>query len=630
MHEDGVAAAESVMTFVSYAQNFEDVLLWRALADVENGRYIDIGAQHPVVDSVSLAFYKAGWRGIHVEPAPYYAGLLREARPDETVIEAAVTDAQGPIDFYEIVGTGLSTGSQNIAHHHRPLGFEQRKLTVPCVRLDSLFEAAGDTAHWIKIDVEGMEADVLRSWGDSPARPWILVIESTFPGSQNPAHQEWILNVLDRAYVETFYDGLSRYFVHGSQAHLKAAFEAPANVFDGFVVTRDHFSARANRENLERAEERNHKQEAAHAELAAQLSGASEELAAERSRTGDLEERLAAAVQSLAAMREETAAAASQLAQAQASQAAIARELADVSRQYAATIDAAARDRQAAEAELAAEIDRYQAALEQSRSAVMRADALIRAAQQPPGRWRSLGQFLGLARPPLAWRALATWSLPGTGDPNPLPATQEARQETTTTMHNPAGQQARNPYLRANSLAELLAWYDVDFVRCAYVTVLGRQPDPEGEEYYTDRLRRGHSKHSVLWQLRTSSEGPSHDPGIAGFDKELRRHRNARDRRFGWLVRLITGREADTRWERRLRAIENLLGSTARTVAPAEIGPALRDVLATQLTSLIEARDASHRRAEAGMVPEPAEYGEVRGRLSPRAQKLYDCIFAAK
>ena len=76
--------------FISYAQNFEDVMLWRALHHVENGHYIDIGAQDPVADSVSLAFYERGWRGVHVEPVPTHVAALRAARPDETVIEAAV------------------------------------------------------------------------------------------------------------------------------------------------------------------------------------------------------------------------------------------------------------------------------------------------------------------------------------------------------------------------------------------------------------------------------------------------------------------------------------------------------------------------------------------------------------
>ena len=51
------------MSFVSYAQNFEDVLLWRALRDAEPKSYFDIGAQDPTINSISLAFYEAGWRG---------------------------------------------------------------------------------------------------------------------------------------------------------------------------------------------------------------------------------------------------------------------------------------------------------------------------------------------------------------------------------------------------------------------------------------------------------------------------------------------------------------------------------------------------------------------------------------
>ena len=87
------------VSIVSYAQNFEDVLLWRALHDIIGGRYIDVGAHDPFINSVSLAFYNAGWRGVNVEPTPEFAARLREARPDDTVIEAAVSDKAGPIPF---------------------------------------------------------------------------------------------------------------------------------------------------------------------------------------------------------------------------------------------------------------------------------------------------------------------------------------------------------------------------------------------------------------------------------------------------------------------------------------------------------------------------------------------------
>jgi hypothetical protein len=57
--------------FVSYAQNFEDVMLWRALRSLESGFYIDVGANDPTIDSVTKAFYASRWHGINIEPMAF-------------------------------------------------------------------------------------------------------------------------------------------------------------------------------------------------------------------------------------------------------------------------------------------------------------------------------------------------------------------------------------------------------------------------------------------------------------------------------------------------------------------------------------------------------------------------------
>lgn len=232
------------MTFVSYAQNFEDVRLWRAFSDVEEGRYLDIGAQEPVRDSVSYAFYLRGWRGVHVEATPTYAAALRAARPDELVIEAAASSAPGPITFFEIPETGLSTGIADLAKRHAEAGWAERAIAVPTVTLAGLFDLMGEgPIHWLKIDVEGMEADVLESWGDHPARPAALVIEVTAPNTQIQVHGAWYDLVIGRDYHEVLFDGLSRYFVHKSHAHRGEALALSPNVFDGFKVPEAHFTA---------------------------------------------------------------------------------------------------------------------------------------------------------------------------------------------------------------------------------------------------------------------------------------------------------------------------------------------------------------------------------------------------
>ena len=219
----------------SYAQNFEDVMLWRALGHIEKGFYIDIGAQHPVVDSVSKAFYERGWRGIHVEATQAYADLLRQDRPDETVIQAAVSDRHGTLTFYEIPETGLSTGDSAIAEMHRLKGFSVRQTLVPTITLADILALAGHREiNWLKIDVEGMEKRVLHGLTLVQNKPWILVVESTAPNSRVSAHGEFEENVLSAGYEFAYFDGLSRFYVLAELRKLKNKLLIPPNIFDSF------------------------------------------------------------------------------------------------------------------------------------------------------------------------------------------------------------------------------------------------------------------------------------------------------------------------------------------------------------------------------------------------------------
>ncbi|KCZ57062.1 hypothetical protein HY29_07915 [Hyphomonas beringensis] len=223
---------------VSYAQQFEDVILWRALKHVSNGAYIDIGANDPVVDSVSLLFYEKGWRGMHVEPMPEYAEKLRETREGEDVLEAAVGASEGEIELYSFVGTGLTTGVSQHAKRHKEDGRAVELIKVPCVPLSKIFERFNRKhIHWLKIDVEGMEGAVLETWGDSQVRPWIVVVESTLPNSQSPAYESWEHELTGRGYSFVYFDGLNRFYVHEDHQGLAAAFSLPPNFFDHFSLS---------------------------------------------------------------------------------------------------------------------------------------------------------------------------------------------------------------------------------------------------------------------------------------------------------------------------------------------------------------------------------------------------------
>lgn len=227
--------------FVSYAQNFEDVMLHRALKHVGRGRYVDIGASHPTFDSVSLAFHERGWSGLHVEPLPAHAEALRRERPGDTVLSVAVGERDGPLTLFEVGdGYGISTCDPALAERHRAGGFEVRELRVPCMRLSDIFDRHVEgEVHWLKIDVEGFEAEVIRSWRGSALRPWIVVVESTEPMLPTPSFASWEPSLLEFGYRFVYFDGLNRFYISERHPELAQAFICGPNYFDNFTVTRN-------------------------------------------------------------------------------------------------------------------------------------------------------------------------------------------------------------------------------------------------------------------------------------------------------------------------------------------------------------------------------------------------------
>ena len=225
------------MTTVSYAQNYEDVMLLRALRNIEHGFYVDVGAQDPVADSVTRLFYERGWRGINIDPVEYWYRRLCEDRPEDVNLNIAVGNDPGPLKLFEVLDSGLSTVDESFARRHEQAGFALRERLVPCRRLDStLDEYKPGTIHFLKIDCEGAERSVLESIDLGRWRPWIILLEATEPNSQVPTHGQWEGLLTSSGYVFAYADGLNRFYVANEKQDLLAAFLVPPNVFDGFVT----------------------------------------------------------------------------------------------------------------------------------------------------------------------------------------------------------------------------------------------------------------------------------------------------------------------------------------------------------------------------------------------------------
>jgi FkbM family methyltransferase len=235
------------MTFNSFAQNFEDVILNRALSGIKNGFYIDVGAFDPNFHSVTKAFYLQGWAGINIEPLEHKIKLFDKERPRDINLSYLISDEETTLTFYEDTHGGLSTASEDAFNRAVKLGHAFRLNAKTARKLNSVLEEfvlKDQDIHFLKVDVEGFESKVLNSIDFDIYRPWIVIVESHFPLTQIPTEKAWDNLLINSRYACVYEDGLNQFYLANERSELKMKFKYPPNVFDDFTLEAGFYSNR--------------------------------------------------------------------------------------------------------------------------------------------------------------------------------------------------------------------------------------------------------------------------------------------------------------------------------------------------------------------------------------------------
>jgi FkbM family methyltransferase len=163
---------------------------------LDNGVFIDIGADDGVDRNNTLFFEECGWAGICVEPSPSrFAPLARNRRCE--CLNVAISSTPGEVEFLDITGygKGLSGIVRNYDPRHverieqetagNPLTASKQVVRVPAMTLGSILSARGlRHVDFCSIDVEGSELDVLASVDLSAVTFGVITIEDNY---RNPA-----------------------------------------------------------------------------------------------------------------------------------------------------------------------------------------------------------------------------------------------------------------------------------------------------------------------------------------------------------------------------------------------------------------------------------------------------------
>lgn len=195
--------------FVSYAPNHEDVVLHRALVDVDDGHYIEVTTCDPVHRSVTRAFYERGWRGISVQQVPIFAETHRAVRPGDQVLDAG-TRLPGSDD--------APGGSLGVIIDDGPL--------------------ADADIHFLLIDAWGKQPEVFTGLDLVVHRPWIIVVTAARSATEPLDIDSWDGTLTEANYRFCFFDGKSRFYVAAERDdELATALTYPACPHDQFIGT---------------------------------------------------------------------------------------------------------------------------------------------------------------------------------------------------------------------------------------------------------------------------------------------------------------------------------------------------------------------------------------------------------
>jgi FkbM family methyltransferase len=187
-------------TYISetYAQRNEDLIVESLLAPVlrrldrplSSIFYFEIGANHPFQTSNTYLFYrKYGAKGVLVEANHQLAQQLKIARPQDQVIEAAVSGRHdATITFHQCAISELSGLDEA---HIKSFGSNApiEAMVVANMHINALLDRyATRQIDYLSIDVEGVDIELLEAMNFNKYRPYFIQCEPSehfLPGASD-------------------------------------------------------------------------------------------------------------------------------------------------------------------------------------------------------------------------------------------------------------------------------------------------------------------------------------------------------------------------------------------------------------------------------------------------------------
>jgi FkbM family methyltransferase len=166
----------------SFALEGSDLIAASLLRDVSRGTYIDVGANHPTIQSNTRYFYDKGWSGLAIDGNGAFEKQWREHRPRDVFVPALVSSEIKDVEFSVYPDSTLSTiDPESIArysarHDGQSIRKEIRQTTTLFDLKNKYLQQ--DEIHLLSVDVEGEDLNCLVGARLDRWTPGVIVVEA--------------------------------------------------------------------------------------------------------------------------------------------------------------------------------------------------------------------------------------------------------------------------------------------------------------------------------------------------------------------------------------------------------------------------------------------------------------------
>lgn len=190
-----------------------------------NVKYIDVGANNPIISNNTYYFYEKGASGILVEANKKLCENLKRLRKRDIVINRAVyVGTEETVPLY-IVGKadGLSSlKKEHILSHESWSEFEITQIQdIQTININEVFAMMKNECDVFSIDIEGYDLMALKSLDLSMYRPKIIITEMNWEHESGREYYKEIMDYLEiNKYVKYVYNSCNVIFLDKQYAYL--------------------------------------------------------------------------------------------------------------------------------------------------------------------------------------------------------------------------------------------------------------------------------------------------------------------------------------------------------------------------------------------------------------------------